>query len=163
MKIQEFIQGRAVNEDTVRKYIKRNPEIFSGHVGKSNNIVLDDYALDVLDQKYPFPEPVQIIEDAAARQELADLTDKMLLLHDRMSLLRDKYEALLEENKRLVLVEHDHKQLLEDKTSMENELELQRELNDRLQKENADLLKLCEELNEKRKSWWKRFGRKARK
>ena len=56
MKISDFIDGRGVTYDTVRKYIVNHPELFKGHIGRTNNIVLDDVAIEILEKKYPFPE-----------------------------------------------------------------------------------------------------------
>ena len=52
MKISDFIDGRGVTYDTVRKYIVNHPELFKGHIGRTNNIVLDDVAIEILEKKY---------------------------------------------------------------------------------------------------------------
>lgn len=70
LQIQDFIQGRNLNYDTVRKYIKRNEKLFDGHIGKRNNIILDDYAVDLLEKKYPLPNPVEVIQDTESREQL---------------------------------------------------------------------------------------------
>ena len=88
MKISDFIDGRGVTYDTVRKYIVNHPELFKGHIGRTNNIVLDDVAIEILEKKYPFPDPVQVIQDTEAREKLQALTEK--------------YIKVLEENKLLV-------------------------------------------------------------
>ena len=87
MKIQEFAKERNVSYATVFQYIKRHPDLFDGHIGKSNNIVLDDTALQILDERYPRENPVQVICDTEAR--------------DRLAVLQEKYISLLEENNRL--------------------------------------------------------------
>ena len=106
MKIQEFAKERNVSYATVFQYIKRHPDLFDGHIGKSNNIVLDDTALQILDERYQREKPVQVICDTEAR--------------DRLAVLQEKYISLLEENNRLtqenanLMLEHHKNMLLEE-------------------------------------------------
>lgn len=137
MKIQEFATERNVSYATVFQYIKRHPDLFDGHIGKSNNIVLDDTALQILDERYPRENPVQVICDTEAR--------------DRLAVLQEKYISLLEENNRLtqenanLMLEH-HKNML-----LEEELEAH-------QKELEELRSLRNE----QRSWVKEFNSQSR-
>lgn len=137
MKIQEFAKERNVSYATVFQYIKRHPDLFDGHIGKSNNIVLDDTALQILDERYPRENPVQVICDTEAR--------------DRLAVLQEKYISLLEENNRLtqenanLMLEH-HKNML-----LEEELEAH-------QKELEELRSLRKE----QRSWVKEFNSQSR-
>ena len=64
LKIQEFIKDRNVKYGTVTQYIKRHGDVFKEHVGRSKGKVeLDDFAVAELDKIYPFPKPVEVIED----------------------------------------------------------------------------------------------------
>lgn len=158
MKIQEFAKERNVSYATVFQYIKRHPDLFDGHIGKSNNIVLDDTALQILDERYPREKPVQVICDTEAR--------------DRLAVLQEKYISLLEENNRLtqenanLMLAH-HKNML-----LEEELEAQQQELHSLRKEQRSWVKdrqeqrnreaqLQQELErEKNKTWWdKLLGR----
>lgn len=158
MKIQEFAKERNVSYATVFQYIKRHPGLFDGHIGKSNNIVLDDTALQILDERYPREKPVQVICDTEAR--------------DRLAVLQEKYISLLEENNRLtqenanLMLAH-HKNML-----LEEELEAQQQELHSLRKEQRSWVKdrqeqrnreaqLQQELErEKNKTWWdKLLGR----
>ena len=137
MKIQEFAKERNVSYATVFQYIKRHPDLFDGHIGKSNNIVLDDTALQILDERYPRENPVQVICDTEAR--------------DRLAVLQEKYISLLEENNRLtqenanLMLEH-HKNML-----LEEELEAH-------QKELEELRSLRKE----QRCWVKEFNSQSR-
>lgn len=158
MKIQEFAKERNVSYATVFQYIKRHPDLFDGHIGESNNIVLDDTALQILDERYPREKPVQVICDTEAR--------------DRLAVLQEKYISLLEENNRLtqenanLMLAH-HKNML-----LEKELEAQQQELHSLRKEQRSWVKdrqeqrnreaqLQQELErEKNKTWWdKLLGR----
>lgn len=134
LKIQEFIQGRDVKYSTVFQYIKRNPEKFEGHIGRANNIVLDTVAVQLLDEKYPIPEPVQVIQDTSAR-------DDLLELHKKYAVALEKIEALTEQNAKLLVIQSKQRFLEEENISLADELD------ERDQKLN----KLLEE-----KAYWER-------
>ena len=54
MRIKDFIIGRNVELQAVQKYIIRHPELFEGHIDKSErNMDLDEVAVDLLNKKYP--------------------------------------------------------------------------------------------------------------
>ena len=77
MKIKEFINGRNVTYQTVRKYIKSHPELFNGHIGRKNNIVLDETAIEILEDKYPIA--TQIVENT---EEITELRIQLLKAQD---------------------------------------------------------------------------------
>lgn len=116
MKISEFIQGRNVNYDTVRRYINRNPKMFKGHVGRANKIELDDVAVQLLEDKYPAPEPVQVIQDTSARDEL-------LQLHKKYAAAMEKITALTEQNANLLIIQTKQQALEEDLNQKEREID----------------------------------------
>jgi len=137
LKIKDFINGRDVSYATVRKYIVNHPETFKGHVGRANNIILDEFAISVLDKKYPLMDLVKVIHDPELQEEVRQL--------------HKKYEAVLEENKHLVqenanLMLAHHKNLL-----LEEELKSQ-------QKELQELRSLKKE----QRSWVKEFNSQSR-
>lgn len=110
MKISDFINGRNVTYDTVRRYIRRNEDLFRGHIGKPGNIVLDDYAAELLEKRYPLPKPVEVIEDSemlrkynAAVEQIASLQQVIINLQQQIAVaapklaLADQNEQRLEE------------------------------------------------------------------
>lgn len=152
MKIKEFIQGRNVSYDTVRRYISNHPEVFKGHVGRPNNVILDDYAVQLLDKKYPFPQPIQIVEDTSSRQELASLKDRMLLLHEKYTDLLEENNQLQKDNADLLLSQHRQLLLEEDNGRLQQALDQQNEQIDRQDKmiiaQNKKLQSLLKEKSE---------------
>lgn len=98
LKIQDFIKGRNVTYAAVFQYIKRNQTLFSGHIGKTNKIELDDIAVQLLEEKYPAPSPVQVIQDTSARDEL-------LQLHKKYAAAMEKITALTEQNAQLLVIQ----------------------------------------------------------
>ena len=121
MKISDFIEGRDLNYDTVRRYIKRNPELFNGHIGHSQNIVLDDEAVKLLEEKYPLPTPVQVIQDTTSREKLQELQEKYINL-------LEENNRLTQENANLKLLQH--KQLLLEQQIQEKECAIQKALDE---------------------------------
>ena len=103
LKIQEFIQGRNVKYGTVIQYIKRHSDVFKNHTGRSKGKVeLDEFAVAELEKIYPFPQPVEVIEDFEARKALIEAQQKIIDLQEQLNkvlpiLAEAKYrESLLE-------------------------------------------------------------------
>ena len=162
MKIKDFIEGRNVTYQTVRKYIMNHPELFNGHIGKANNIVLDDIALHLLEDKYPFPEPVQVIHDKEARDKLQEITEKY-------AAAMEKITALTEQNAQLLVIQSKQRFLEEENESLsdmidERDRELQH-IKKELEKAEADNGYFKRQLQtlefnyalEKEKPWWKKL------
>lgn len=159
MKISEFIEGRNVNYDTVRRYINRNPEMFKGHVGRANKIELDGVAVQLLEEKYPALEPVQVIQDTSARDEL-------LQLHKKYAAAMEKLTALTEQNSQLMVIQLKQKSLEEENLNLSDELDERvryaQFLENELEKQRTSYEFLKGQLKnvefnlavEKKKSWW---------
>lgn len=170
LKISDFAKSRNVNYDTVRRYIKRNPDIFKDHIGKANNIELDDEALKILDEKYPLPSPVEVIQDTERvnhlMERLADLQEKLIFALEQNALLQ-------QENAELRLIQYKQELLEDDLHGKEKELSYLREekeswiktfksdeeeirdLESRLEGAREKERQLEEELKkEKEKTWW---------
>ena len=156
LKIKEFIQGRNVSYDTVRKYIVNNENLFKGHAGRTNNIVLDDEAIAILDKKYPFPEPIQIVEDTEARRQLIEAQQKIIELQQQLIIAAPKIAKAENTEFLLELVENEASDLRANKKILESELkELTEEKHEQelqFQKEKEELLRQLEA--EKSKSCW---------
>lgn len=159
MKIKDFVQGRNVSYDTVRKYITNHPKTFSGHIGKSNNIILDDYAVELLDKKYPFPEPVQVIQDTAARDELLELHKKYALAMEKITALTEQNANLLVVKSKQLFLEEENKNLSEKLNEREEQLqnlkiELEQQKNSyKFLQGQLETAKVNYQL-EKNKTWW---------
>lgn len=177
MKIKDFIDGRNVSYQTVRKYIVNHPEVFKGHIGRTNNIVLDDVAIEILEKKYPFPEPVQVIQDTEAREKLHVLTEKYAASLEKINVLTEQNAKLLVIQSRQTALEEENYNYREAlaklkreqegwiKTFKDREKEVV-ELELRLKKERGEA-ELMEEMlgnkitelenkleQEKKKTWW---------
>lgn len=144
MKIKDFIEGRNVSYQTVRKYVVQHPEKFKGHVGRANNIVLDDVAVQLLDAKYPYPQPVEIVQDTAAREELQELQSRMIEALETINRLQA-------ENAELRLLQHKQELLEHNIDAQAREIT---KLRDHLQKAESDLI------IEKNKTWWDKLRRR---
>lgn len=143
LKIKDFIQGRSVSYQTIRKYITNHPELFAGHIGKKNNIELDDVAIDLLEQKYPLSKPVELIEDTENLKKLMQAQE--LIIHLQKE-LNEKTEQLLESKK--------HEYLLEAKYEQVKELAIKA---DSLKNENANLKMNIEALERKNEREYDEF------
>lgn len=158
MKIQEFAKERNVSYATVFQYIKRHPDLFDGHIGESNNIVLDDTALQILDERYPREKPVQVICDTEARDRLAVLQEKYILL-------LEENNRLTQENANLMLAHHKNMLLEEELEAQQQELHSLRKeqrswVKDRQEQRNREAQLQQELEREKNKTWWdKLLGR----
>ena len=156
MKIKEFIEGRNVSYDTVRKYIINNENLFKGHTGRAKNIVLDDEAIAILDKKYPLPNLIQIVEDTEARNQLIEAQKKIIELQQQLIIAAPKLAQADHNEFLLELIENEASDLRANKKILESELkELTEEKHEQelqFQKEKEELLRQLEA--EKSKSWW---------
>lgn len=103
--LTKFAEIRQEKPDTVRKYISRHKEEFAGHtLSKDNKMLLDEVAVDILNEIYPLPKPVEIIEDTESRRKLIQAQELIIQLQNK----------IIEQSDKLALYEA-QKQLLEDK------------------------------------------------
>lgn len=144
MKLKDFATQRNVDKYTIQKYITRHPELFSKCVThERNGYELDDKAIQILDEKYPLPKPVEVVVDHASRDELIKTQNELLAAKDFIIKLQQE----LNDSKLLLAKAESAQLLLVDKTkeleSKEKEVkELSKELvenksaKDRLASEN---------------------------
>ena len=112
MKLADFAAQRNVSKDTITAYIRRNPKKFSGHVTVNNRrITIDDEALDILEKKYPLPQPIQIIEDVESRAKLIQAQQLIIQLQQK---IQDQTLIVAQAETMKILLEDKEKQL-EDK------------------------------------------------
>lgn len=159
MKIKDFIDGRNVSYQTVRKYIVNHPDLFKGHIGRTNNIVLDDVAIEILEKKYPLPEPVQVIQDTEAREKLQAITEKYINVLEENKLL-------IEQNAQLLVIQSKQKYLEEENRNLSAELDegvrYAQYLEKKIEEQKASYEFLQGQLKtvefnlavEKKKTWW---------
>lgn len=105
MILSEFLRGRDVKINAVSNYISRNPEKFEGHIKREGkNTILDDEAIRILEEKYPLPKPITIIngldpdKERELREELADALKKLTWSENQ----RAGLEKILGEQKGLI-------------------------------------------------------------
>lgn len=152
MKIQEFIKDRNVSYQAVRKYVVSHSE-FEGHIGRPNNIILDDVAVELLEQKYPSAAvPLQVIQDNAAREKLQQLSEKYIGL-------LEENNRLTQENANLMLLQHKQLFLEEQTQELKAKLSRSESIFESLKEEYETLYeqndKLKEQLAvERQKTWW---------
>ena len=84
MNITEFAKSRNIEPQAISRYIGRHQE-FKGHTKKSGKAVeLDETAVELLEKKYPLPQPVQIIEDTESRQKLIKAQELIIQLQNKL-------------------------------------------------------------------------------
>jgi hypothetical protein len=86
MTITDFAVSRGIQSQTVSIYIRRHFEEFKGHTKKNGKSVeLDEIALQILEEQYPLPAPVQVIEDTESRQELIKVQKLVIQLQEKLN------------------------------------------------------------------------------
>lgn len=114
MEIKEFIDGRNVEYTAVYQYIKRNQK-FKGHIGKKGKINLDEYAVELLNEKYPLPQPIEMVQDpelfkkynavleqlTMVQQQLVEAAPKIAAAEYRERLIDDQQKRIEELEKEL--------------------------------------------------------------
>lgn len=89
--LTKFAESRGVKPDTVTTYIRRHPEEFAGHTEQQGNkLLIDEYAERILDEKYPLPSPVEVIEDKESREKLIKAQELIIQIKDRYDELKDR-------------------------------------------------------------------------
>ena len=120
--LTKFAEQRNEKPDTIRKYINRHKEEFEGHFEvDGHKMTLDVIAVKMLDEKYPLPKPVEIINGVDPDEHIQILND----LNNAKSKIEELYDQLnryKEYNMQLVLEKGEletEKFLLEEKKNLE--------------------------------------------
>lgn len=142
MNITEFSESRSIKVQAVSNYISRHPELFEGHTTKEGNLtILDDAALELLDKKYPLPQPIQIIngiDSEEYQRVLNELNQKNNLIIQMQQELSDVKLKLVEEtSQKLFLAEKNENK---DKTIAEQNKSLETANNEILRLKNRNLI-----------------------
>lgn len=122
MIIADFIKGRDVQPNAISNYIARHEEEFKGHIKRvGKNTELDEYAIRILEEKYPYPKPTTVITGIPEEDHLRAIALKdaeIQRLNRKMESMRDEREKLLIENGELkanILLLEDRKEQLKEK------------------------------------------------
>ncbi len=91
MKLTGFAKERGIPRDTITQYIRRNPELFEGHTKVDGKwLIIDEEAERLLNEKYPLPKPVEIIEDKESRAKLIKAQELIIQLQDKLGQAQGK-------------------------------------------------------------------------
>lgn len=98
LKLSSFAEERNIDKDTISQYIRRHPEMFDGHTKIEGKIMyLDDAAVGLLEEKYPLPKPIQIIEDVETIKELAETSKQLAKAREMIIVLQNELMSKQEE------------------------------------------------------------------
>ena len=163
MRIVDFAKARNLENQAVTRYINRHREIFDGHISKEGRqIVLDEIALSVLEEKYPLPKPVQVLEDTAARKQLIEAQEMIIKLQQQLVEAAPKI-AMAEHNQFLISqIQQENEELKKLKAAAASQIEETKEelrisqqraaeLEEKLENETNRPLSLYERLTGKRR------------
>lgn len=150
--LPDFARERGVAATTVAAYVRRHPEIFEGHTSMENNkTLLDDVAIQILDEFYPIPETVQIIENvetvkelAAARAELAASQKQVIELQGKILAMTERFVLA---DQKILLIEDKEKQIGELQKDLEVANNAIKEEKERLDKVSERADKLQQEID----------------
>lgn len=146
MKLADFAEARGKKLDTIGQYIRRHAEQFKGHTWTEGNVLhLDDEGERLLNEKYPLPRPVEIVEDvetikelsetrkalAASQAMVAELQRELMKQQSQVAQL-EATQMLLEDRENMLREERAERKAAEEKTLeallsvKEKELEIQK-------------------------------------
>lgn len=159
----DFAENRNVKVNTITAYIKLHEQEFRGHTWlKDRKKWLDDTAVNLLEQKYPAPKPIQVIEDNEARMQLIEAQQLIIQLQQQLVEAAPKI-AWAEQNQKLLEATIKENEMLQVENALklaESELKVERneevvaflkaELEDNWEEEEAlrDKIKQLEKENE---------------
>ena len=83
--IKQFAELHNQNQRTIVMYIKRHKEIFEGHIIKiGNSKYLDNEAITILENQYPLPKPIPVIENIETQKKYVSSLEKINYLQDKI-------------------------------------------------------------------------------
>ena len=87
MTLKEFAESRNVEYNTLMQWLYRRPDLREQMSKEGKSYILDPESevYEILDKKYPFPRPIQIVHDEEARAELAAAQKKIQELQENGS------------------------------------------------------------------------------
>ncbi len=124
-KVADFAEQRNVDRNAVTQYIRRHSDEFEGHIQtQGKNLLFDEVAFEILDEKYPQPKPIQIIEGVPHEEHervLNRLTEVQAQFSKAQEMMLEMKDRLSEKDAQLVQ-KNASVQLLEDKEKILNAL-----------------------------------------
>lgn len=151
--------------DTVRQYIRNHPDLFQGHIGRRNKIVLDEVAVSILDKKYPAQTQIEIVQNDELLQQIVLIQNENNELKLQLA-TQDYYKNLLKEKEEDLAFarkafNNSSEHCKELRIELFDERDKYNELRDDYKSLQDDYNKLKEDyISEKNKSWWdKLMGR----
>lgn len=164
MTIKEFCGFRPnIQVPSVIKYMKRNSDLFEGHIsGSGQHTELDEVAIKLLEDKYPMPMDIIPSPNAELQEQLAAAKDYIIVLQQE-AIQHEKRLAKAELDK--ILLEEKSVQLLEAKATCDDlqgqNAELQQEigrLTAKLEQAEQEASRASEEAEKLRsRSLWQRI------
>ncbi len=150
MTITEFAESRNVEAQAVSRFLSRHPEQKQNCRKVGKNLELSDEALEFLNQQYPLPKPVMIVE-GVPHEDYEKLQEKLLSVQEQLAkakdLMLDMKDRISENEKQLIQKDADLK-LLESKESLLNTaVEDLKNEKSALQEENRELHEKINSLN----------------
>ena len=139
--VSKFAESRGQSKGTVNAFIRKHPEIEKDckRDGKEKLIEIDSEGYKILDEKYPFIKPVQVVKDTNAMQDLIDAQKQIIELQKQLN-----------ESVKLVAQAEAIKLMIEDKEALIEEKD--KALNDRdndIRSKNDEISNLKSKLEEK--------------
>lgn len=133
-KISDFATERGVDRGSVNAWIRNHPEVNKVCVKQGKEKVIDTFSDEykLLEEQYPLPKPIEIIEDTESRNELLK-TQKMVIQLQAQLAQASQQAALAQANQ--LLLEDKEKQLAKAESKLderEKELDLKRTENEDL-------------------------------
>lgn len=156
MTLVEFCKLHKIKQNTVSMYISNHKAEFEGHIIRTpgqKGVDLDDVAYQLLENKYPLPTKIEVVEDSYTRDQVLKLQEALLDEQKKVQLLQrqliEKSEKIADLNgKALLLEDREHqieskndeiKKLTEDKDSIREKLIETEKKTEVLQHEKKDV------------------------
>lgn len=129
----DFARQRGVERDTISQYIRRHPELFDEHIKvEGKNLFLDDVAERLLDEKYPLPRPIEIVEDIETIKELSETRKMLATAESKIGMLYEQLNnaqrQIAENEVKSILLEDKEKQLQDKDRQLEESWARQQDL-----------------------------------
>lgn len=165
--ITEFANERNQDRDTVGRWIRRHPEVDKCFFkdGKEKYIDTESEGYALLDKQYPYPKPIQIIEDTESREQLLRAQSFIIELQEQLR-EQTKKVALAETQQLLIETKEKEIQRLEESVLEKNlEKDALRTENERIKNELEEKERVLEEKDRelqemKSRNLWQRIFNK---
>ena len=171
MNLVEFCRLHNAKQNTVSMYISNHKEEFDGHIIKiagKKGVELDDTAYQLLEEQYPLPTKIEVVEDSYTRDQVLELQKALLEEQRKVQELQQKLIGQMAENsdlsaKALLLEDREHqieskneelKIADEEKANLLSKLSESEKNADSLQRDRQELIMRIEHVAEL--PFWKR-------